>query len=311
MPTVRLPVERGPLVSQDERAPSTEPVSRRHAKQAKDPERAKDVSVPLMGLQLPEDSDAVRTVLARGEIELKGRIRWSSNATFLVAVHPPDENPAGKTKSHTGSAKAGSHDGAVGPGVLAIYKPTKGERPLWDFPRGLWKREVAAYELGSALGWDLVPPTAVRLDAPLGPGSLQYCVDVLVDEHYFSLLEEPRHRDALRRIAVFDLIANNADRKSGHCLLDRQGHIWAIDHGLCFHAEPKLRTVIWDFAGDKIGYELLACLEPLARAEVPRTITSLLDDDEIAALSARAAEVLSLGRFPEPSGDFPYPWPLV
>ena len=123
-----------------------------------------------MGLQLPEDSDAVRTVLARGEIELKGRIRWSSNATFLVAVHPPDENPAGKTKSHTGSAKAGSHDGAVGPGVLAIYKPTKGERPLWDFPRGLWKREVAAYELGSALGWDLVPPTAVRLDAPLGPG---------------------------------------------------------------------------------------------------------------------------------------------
>lgn len=286
-------------------------MSRRHAKQAKDPERAKDVSVPLMGLQLPEDSDAVRTVLARGEIELKGRIRWSSNATFLVAVHPPDENPAGKTKSHTGSAKAGSHDGAVGPGVLAIYKPTKGERPLWDFPRGLWKREVAAYELGSALGWDLVPPTAVRLDAPLGPGSLQYCVDVLVDEHYFSLLEEPRHRDALRRIAVFDLIANNADRKSGHCLLDRQGHIWAIDHGLCFHAEPKLRTVIWDFAGDKIGYELLACLEPLARAEVPRTITSLLDDDEIAALSARAAEVLSLGRFPEPSGDFPYPWPLV
>ena len=153
-------------MSQDERAPSTEPVSRRHAKQAKDPERAKDVSVPLMGLQLPEDSDAVRTVLACGEIELKGRIRWSSNATFLVAVHPPDENPAGKTKSHTGSAKAGSDDGAVGPGVLAIYKPTKGERPLWDFPRGLWKREVAAYELGSALGWDLVPPTAVRLDAP-------------------------------------------------------------------------------------------------------------------------------------------------
>ena len=103
------------------------------------------------------------------------------------------------------------------------------------------------------------------------------------------------------------MIANNADRKSGHCLLDRQGHIWAIDHGLCFHAEPKLRTVIWDFAGDKIGYELLACLEPLARAEVPRTITSLLDDDEIAALSARAAEVLSLGRFPEPYGGLPVP----
>ncbi len=124
----------------------------------------------MMGLQLPEDSDAVRTVLAHGEIEVKGRLRWSSNATFLVAVHAPDENSTGKTKSHTGSAKAAPHDDAGGRGVLAIYKPTKGERPLWDFPRGLWKREVAAYELGSALGWDLVPPTAVRLDAPLGPG---------------------------------------------------------------------------------------------------------------------------------------------
>ena len=196
--------------------------------------------------------------------------------------------------------------------MLAIYKPTKGERPLWDFPRGLWKREVAAYELASALGWDdLVPPTAARLDAPLGPGSLQYCVDALVEEHYFSLLEEPGHHEALRRVAAFDLIANNADRKSGHCLLDREGHIWAIDHGLCFHAEPKLRTVIWDFAGDKIGHELLASLEHLSCSGLPGVISSLLDEEEIAALSARAADVVALGRFPEPAGDFPYPWPLV
>jgi uncharacterized repeat protein (TIGR03843 family) len=279
-------------------------------------------------------------VLSKGDIELKGRLRWSSNATFLVAVHPPGGNKPRSTKSSSGTTKSGpaktaqakteqakteqakteqartgraraSSDGVAGSPMLAIYKPTRGERPLWDFRPGLWKREVAAYELDSALGWDLVPPTAVRLDAPLGPGSLQYCVNAVVDEHYFSLLEGPRHHEALRRVAAFDFIANNADRKSGHCLLDRQGHIWAIDNGLCFHVEPKLRTVIWDFAGDEIAPELLASLEPLSRAEVPGVITSLLEEEEIAALSARAAALFALGRFPEPSGDFPYPWPLV
>ena len=260
---------------------------------------------------MPEDSEAVLRLLSCGDIEVKGRIRWSSNATFLVAVHPPGGNRGSKGKPHNGSKKNVSDDGADDPGVLAIYKPTKGERPLWDFPRGLWKREVAAYELASALGWDLVPPTAARLDGPLGPGSLQYCVDALVEEHYFSLLEEPDHHEALRRVAAFDLIANNADRKSGHCLVDRDGHIWAIDNGLCFHVEPKLRTVIWDFAGDKIGHEILSSLEPLSRSELPGVMSSLLEEEEIAALSARAAEVFALGRFPEPSGDFPYPWPLV
>ena len=274
----------------------------------------------MTGGPLPDGSAAILKVLSRGEIELKGRLRWSSNATFLVAVHPPGEKtmrPPGekkspaKPKSHKGPAKNDSEDRSDGRPMLAIYKPTKGERPLWDFPRGLWKREVAAYELACALGWDIVPPTAARLDAPLGPGSLQYCVDALADEHYFSLLEEPRNHETLRRVATFDLIANNADRKSGHCLLDRQGHIWAIDNGLCFHAEPKLRTVIWDFAGDKIGHDVLASLEPLLRSGVPDVMTSLLDEEEIAAMSARASAVFARGRFPEPSGDFPYPWPLV
>jgi uncharacterized repeat protein (TIGR03843 family) len=280
-------------------------VSRRHAK------KSNPAGELLMGGPPPEDAEAVLRVLSRGEIEVKGRLRWSSNATFLVAVHPPGEALSAKTKSQVASGKSVPKDrGDEGRAMLAIYKPAKGERPLWDFPRGLWKREVAAYELASALGWDLVPPTAPRLDAPLGPGSLQYCVDAIVDEHYFSLLEEPSHHEALRRVAVFDLIVNNADRKSGHCLLDRHGHIWAIDNGLSFHTEPKLRTVIWDFAGDRIGHELLASLEPLSRSEVPRVMTSLLDEEEIAALSARAAAILALGRFPEPSGDFPYPWPL-
>jgi uncharacterized repeat protein (TIGR03843 family) len=290
---------------EDEWTPGPGTVSRRHAKQSK-----RD-SEPLTGFRLPEDSKAVLRLLSSGEIEVKGRLRWSSNATFLVAVHPPGGNRGAEAKPHNGPARKVPEDDAVGSTMLAIYKPTKGERPLWDFPRGLWKREVAAYELASALGWDLVPPTAARLDAPLGPGSLQYCVDAVVEEHYFSLLEEPRHHEALRRVAAFDLIANNADRKSGHCLLDRDGHIWAIDNGLCFHTEPKLRTVIWDFAGDKIGHELLAGLEHLSHSGLPGVMSGLLDEEEIAALTARAADVLALGRFPEPIGDFPYPWPLV
>jgi uncharacterized repeat protein (TIGR03843 family) len=280
-------------------------VSRRQEKQ---PKRA---GAPLTGSQPTEDAAAILAVLSKGDIEVKGRLRWSSNATFLVAVRPPGERRGKQVKGRPGAgADVSPDDGGPRP-MLAIYKPTKGERPLWDFPRGLWKREVAAYELAAALGWDIVPPTTPRLDAPLGPGSLQYCIDAVVEEHYFSLLEEPRHHEALKRIAAFDLIANNADRKSGHCLLDRHGHIWAIDHGLCFHSEPKLRTVIWDFAGDKIEHELLSSLEPLSRAEVPGVIADLLDDEEITALSERAATVFSLGKFPEPSGDFPYPWPLV
>ena len=182
---------------------------------------------------------------------------------------------------------------------------------MWDFPRGLWKREVAAYELASALGWDLVPPTAARLDAPLGPGSLQYCVDAPSTSTISPSRRAPSPR-ALRRIAAFDLIANNADRKSGHCLVDRQGHIWAIDHGLCFHAEPKLRTVIWDFAGDKIEDELLACLEPLSRGEVPGCIDEpLRRRGNCSLVSPSRGCPWPMARFPEPSADFPYPWPLV
>ena len=195
--------------------------------------------------------------------------------------------------------------------MLAIYKPARGERPLWDFPRGLWKREVAAYELSAFLSWGIVPLTTARPDGPLGPGSLQYCVDALFDEHYFTLVERPEHRRDLRRIAVFDAVLNNADRKSGHCLVDREGHIWGIDHGLCFHSEPKLRTVIWDFAGEKIEADLLAGLEPLAGGDVPKALARLLDAEEIEAMTSRAAALRAVARFPEPTTDFPYPWPLV
>lgn len=232
--------------------------------------------------------EEVLCLLETGHVELKGRIPWSSNATFLAEVSQAPGRP-----------------------LLAIYKPARGERPLWDFPRGLWRREVAAYELSKWLGWDLVPPTVERHDAPLGPGSLQYWVEAEADEHYFTLLEAPEHASALRRVAVFDLVANNADRKAGHLLLDRTKRVWAIDHGLCFHVEPKLRTVMWDFAGEEIGADLLSALRPLASGSVPATVARHLQHEEVKALVLRARSLERRGKFPAPKGRWPYPWPLV
>jgi uncharacterized repeat protein (TIGR03843 family) len=283
-------------VPQDQRAPLAGAVSGQQAPPHSTPIDSNAGAGPQAGPHVTEEAGRILSVLASGEIELKGRIPWSSNATFLVSV--------------CGAPLA---VGAAGPGkdLLAIYKPEGGERPLWDFPRGLWRREVAAYELCSFMGWDIVPPTTARADAPLGPGSLQFCIEAAPDEHFFTLVDDPQQHRALRRIAAFDLVANNADRKSGHCLLAQDGHIWAIDHGLCFHSEQKLRTVIWDFAGEKLDEELLAPLELLAGAEVPATLESLLSEDEIAAIAARAKTALVRRRYPKPRGDFPYPWPLV
>jgi uncharacterized repeat protein (TIGR03843 family) len=210
---------------------------------------------------------------------------WSSNGTFLVNLCLDEL---------TGDA---------------IYKPARGERPLWDFPGGLYRREVAAYRLSDALGWSIVPETIVRPDGPLGEGSLQRFVDADFSEHYFTLLEHEEHRDQLKRMAVFDLLANNADRKSGHCLLTEDGHIWGIDHGVCFHDEPKLRTVIWDFAGEPIPERWRADVARLLDA--PPMLDDLLSPDEVAAFSRRVAVVARLTRLPNPAGERPYPWPLV
>ncbi|MGI8753179.1 MAG: SCO1664 family protein [Acidimicrobiales bacterium] len=226
-------------------------------------------------------------VLLKGRIEIQGRMPWSSNGTFLATV------------------------GDEGDTIPAIYKPGRTERPLWDFPDGLYRREVAAYELARQLGWDLVPDTVLRREGPLGVGSLQRFVDARFEEHYFTLLEEDRHHRALARMAAFDLVANNADRKGGHCLLDANNHIWGIDHGLCFHPTPKLRTVIWDFADDTIATELLADLTRLDDAGPGPELAALLHDDELEALAQRVTRVLRGPRFPRPSNDHPYPWPLV
>jgi uncharacterized repeat protein (TIGR03843 family) len=235
-----------------------------------------------------------RELLTSGEVEVEGRIAWSSNRTYLVSL-----TVAGSDEPHGGQA---------------IYKPRRGERPLWDFPNGLYRREVAAYELSEALGLGIVPETVSRVDAPLGEGSLQRFVDADFSEHYFSLLEERGHRRSLMTIAAFDLLANNADRKGGHCLLGLDGRIWAIDHGLCFHEEPKLRTVMWDFAGERLPADFLERCAEIARSpdEIFERMDASLSCDEIEALVRRARALTKVRKFPAPHPDRrPYPWPLV
>jgi uncharacterized repeat protein (TIGR03843 family) len=232
------------------------------------------------------DRALVLELLEGGEIEVVGRMPWSSNATFLVRLQL---------------------DGAHGQG---IYKPTRGERPLWDFEPGLHRREVAAYRLSDATGLDVVPPTVLR-DGPFGEGSLQWFVDAEVEEHYFTLFEQrPDLHDQLRAIALFDLVANNTDRKGGHCLLGRDGRVWAIDNGLCFAADFRLRTVIWEFGGEPIDDALLARVAPLVE-RVPLSVATLLAEEEVHAISERAAWLVDHRVFPVDRSGRRYPWPLV
>ena len=225
-------------------------------------------------------------LLELGSITVKGRMPWASNATFLVEL---------------------GLDGAT---VPAVYKPERGERPLWDFPPGVFRREVAAYHFSEALGWELVPPTVERR-GPYGDGSFQLFIEADFEQHYFTLRDAPAHHARLKRLCVFDLLANNADRKSGHCLLGADSVIYAIDNSLCFHAEPKLRTVIWDFGGELVPGELLDGVRRFLRARVPEPLRSLLAPAEQEALLARARRVVAEGIFPVDTGGRAYPWPLV
>ena len=217
-------------------------------------------------------------------------VPWGSNYTFAVVLASPDD-PDVET-------------------VLGIYKPRAGEAPLWDFPSGtLYQREYASYLLADALGWDFIPPTVIR-DGPHGIGTVQLYVEPEHDSHYFSFRET--HQDELRRMAVFDLVTNNADRKAGHCFRDRtRTRIWGIDHGLTFNVQPKLRTVIWDFCGEEIPAELVAGLtrihDDLAIAEL---LAPHLDPLELHALRARAARLIDDGVFPQLSSrrNIPYGW---
>lgn len=228
-------------------------------------------------------------ILQTGELELKGQFTWGSNYTFLVTV-------------------VGQLEG--------VYKPQRGEQPLWDFPdETLAGREVAAYLVSEALGWGVVPPTVLRADGPFGAGSLQLRVQHDPEQHYFTFDAATKAR--LRPAAAFDLIVNNADRKGGHILLDGDRKLWLIDHGICFHEEYKLRTVIWDFAGEPLPAGLLADIGRLAAAlrpggEFETLLGAYLSQTELAALQGRVATLLADPVFPvPPEGERNTPWPPV
>ena len=209
-------------------------------------------------------------VLQHGKIELVGLFRESSNSALLVDVTDDD----GRT-------------------VRGVYKAEEGERPLRDFPPRIYRRERAAYVLSETLGWGLIPTTVLREEGPFGPGSIQRFVDHDPQEHYFTLYDShPETHDDLRRMAVFDVIANNTDRKGGHVLHGADGRIWGIDQGLCFSAPDKLRTVIWEFAGEPVPEGLLEDLAPLAE-QLPDELEELLFPVEQMALQLRVQMLLA------------------
>jgi len=249
------------------------------------------VSRDERALQAGLGDPGVPEALVRGELRILGLMPNSSNYTFLAeATMPPTER------------------------VLAIYKPRRGEIPLWDFPEGtLAQREVAAYLVARELGWPHVPPTVLR-DGPEGIGSAQLFVEFDPSEHYFTLQET--HVGAFRDVALFDAVINNADRKGGHCLIAADGTIFLIDHGVCFNVDDKLRTVIWEYAGESIAPARIEDLDRLAVALEPaerlhETLEALLLPEEIEAMRRRLRRLLDKRTLPEPGEGRPFPWPPI
>lgn len=240
----------------------------------------------------PLDTEQILAVLLEGEVELQGLMPWSSNYTFLVSLASAQD----QTK------------------LLGIYKPCQGERPLWDFPDGtLCQREFTSYLISQALGWPNIPPTVLR-DGPHGLGSVQLFIDAEYETHYFNMRQISTLTEDFRRVALFDYIVNNADRKGGHCLKAKDGQLWVIDHGLTFHTDFKLRTVIWEFCEEVIPSHLLNDLERLQTqlveaAELRQILTPLISPREIQAFKKRIDRLLSTGHLPElhPGRNIPFP----
>ncbi|MCZ4096688.1 SCO1664 family protein [Streptomyces sp. So13.3] len=259
-------------------------------------------------------------LLTRGELTVRGRLRDASNAVLYCEV---------------------ALDGRT---AECVYKPVAGERPLWDFPDGtLAEREVAAYLVSEATGWSLVPPTVLR-DGPYGEGMCQLWIDEADEEsgqapELLALVEEDEpgegwkavvraevgggrtallvHADdpRLRRIALLDAVINNADRKGGHLLPAPDGRLYGIDHGIAFHAEDKLRTLLWGWADEPLpedAVEVLRRLTDALKGGLGARLAELLTDAEVAAVGTRVADLLRTGRYPRPSGQWPaIPWPPV
>jgi len=255
-------------------------------------------------------------LLIDGAMEIEGRLVDASNVTLRAEL---------------------TLDGAS---ARCVYKPVRGERPLWDFPDGtLAGREVAAYELSEATGWSVVPPTVLR-DGPLGPGACQLWIDepddaapavgfVPADELPDGWLAVAAARDeegqpyllahadepGLARFALFDAVVNNADRKGGHVLRHPDGGLRGVDHGVCFHVENKLRTVLWGWVGRPLAdadREVLAGLRRDLAGALGERLSELIAPDEVAATAARTDRLLGAGVFPEPGRDWPaVPWPPI
>jgi hypothetical protein len=240
----------------------------------------------------PLDGDRVLDVLANGEmVKVHGLMPGSSNYTLLATVQL-DHTP-----------------------MLVIYKPARGERPLWDFPQGsLALREVAAYAVCQALGWSFVPPTVLR-EGEYGLGAVQLFVDADFEAHYFTLRDH--NRFLFQQVAAFDIIVNNADRKAGHCILDQAGQVWMVDHGLTFHPDNKLRTVIWDFAGQPIPEQILRDLRCLQTGLTEgsnrwlRQLAHLISRTEMNVFRRRVDRLLNAARFPSPGPGRNVPYPPI
>jgi len=235
--------------------------------------------------------DRIAEILTHAEIEDCQLLPSGSNYVFLLRLR---HSPAGEG--------------------LAIYKPRRGEAPLWDFPDGsLYRRERASYLMAADLGWDFIPPTIIR-DGPYGVGMVQLFIPSDPADNFFTLRED--HQNELRRMALFDVISNNADRKAGHCLLGLDDHVWGIDHGLTFHPSHKLRTVIWDYSDEAIHGTLLEDLTGLAErlgreSSILGALAELLGGDEIEAIRNRLARILREAVYPRPGSHRSVPWPPV
>lgn len=260
---------------------------------------------------------SLRARLETAPLELLGRFADASNATLLVRLTDRDPRPI--TDLAAALHREPSLDDLPAED-LAVYKPRRGEAPLWDFPAGtLHRREVAASVVSDALGWDLVPATVLRTDGPVGVGSLQRFVRHDPNEHYFTLREEDDEdlRAQLATMVLFDLVIDNADRKGGHVLVEVTGgqrRVRGVDHGVSFNLDRKLRTVIWDLAGRPVPAAQRADLARLATAlggEVGARLRELLSGPELDVLRDRVEELTELDELPPPMGRHPYPWPLL
>ena len=237
------------------------------------------------------DNPDVTTLIEESEIDSYDLIPWGSNYTFLVTLRHPTEGCS-----------------------YGVYKPRRGESPLYDFPEGtLYRRERAAYVVSHALGWDIVPPTVIR-DGPYGVGMVQLFVEADTNAHYFTF--GPEIPAAARRVALFDCVINNTDRKAGHLLRGPDGRVWAIDHGLTFHAAPKLRTVIWDFAGERFARprvdDLRRLLDGLCDGDgALAELRALLSARECDAVRRRVEQLIHVGRYPQADSYRSMPWPSI